>query len=260
MGALHEGHLSLLRRAREENDIVVMTLFVNPTQFNDPKDFEKYPRDDERDTELAMAEGVDVLFLPEPSDIYPKGFDTVVVVRALSERLEGASRPGHFSGVSTVVSKLLNLITPDKAYFGEKDWQQLQVIKRMVADLNINTKIVSMPTIRETDGLAMSSRNVRLTADQRKAASVLSKALDYTQDIADTGVINAYELAAWLRQSIAVEKLANIDYAVVVDPETLQEIDTIENGAIAAVAVKFGEVRLIDNRLIHPGVMVAAPR
>jgi len=260
MGALHEGHLSLLRQAREETGFVVMSLFVNPTQFNDPADFEKYPRDDERDTALAASESVDILFQPAPEAIYPKDFDTVVVVRSLSDRLEGASRPGHFTGVSTVVCKLLNLITPDRAYFGEKDWQQLQVIKRMVTDLNIDTQIVSMPTIREHDGMAMSSRNVRLTPEQRQASVVLSRALGYTQDIADTGVINAYELAAWLRQSIAVEKLANIDYAVVVDPETLQEIDTIENGAIAAVAVKFGDVRLIDNRLLRSPITPAAPR
>jgi pantoate--beta-alanine ligase len=260
MGALHEGHLSLLRRARQDNDLVVMTLFVNPTQFNDPADFEKYPRDYDRDAALAEAESVDILFQPAPEAVYPKEFDTGVVVRALSERLEGASRPGHFTGVSTVVCKLLNLITPDRAYFGQKDWQQLQLIKRMVADLNIDTEIVPMPIVREEDGLAMSSRNVRLTPEHRQSATVLSRALGYVQDIADTGVINAYELAAWLKQSIDVEKLANVDYAVVVDPDTLQEIDTIENGAIAAVAVNFGDVRLIDNRLIRSSITPAAPR
>ncbi|MEO7715338.1 MAG: pantoate--beta-alanine ligase [Capsulimonas sp.] len=250
MGAFHEGHLTLMRRARAENDLVVTTLFVNPSQFNDPEDFEKYPRDDARDAALAAAEGVDYLFMPAPKEIYPKEFDTVVVVRALSERLEGASRPGHFNGVSTVVAKLLNIAGADRAYFGEKDWQQLQLVKRMAADLDIPTEIISVPTVREADGLALSSRNVRLTLEQRKAATVLSSALSDTQAIADTGVQDAYQLAAWLRQTIEVQPGAKIDYAVVVDPETLQEVDTIENGALAAVAATFGKVRLIDNRLL----------
>jgi pantoate--beta-alanine ligase len=250
MGAFHEGHLTLMRRARAENDLVVTTLFVNPSQFNDPEDFEKYPRDDARDAAHAAAEGVDYLFMPAPKEIYPKEFDTVVVVRALSERLEGASRPGHFNGVSTVVAKLLNIAGADRAYFGEKDWQQLQLVKRMAADLDIPTEIVSVPTVREADGLALSSRNVRLTPEQRKAATVLSSALSDTQAIADTGVQDAYQLAAWLRQTIEVQPGAKVDYAVVVDPETLQEVDTIENGALAAVAATFGKVRLIDNRLL----------
>ena len=190
--------------------------------------------------------------------MYPKGFDTVVVARALSERLEGASRPGHFQGVATVVAKLLCIAGADRAYFGEKDWQQLQVIKRLTADLNIPTEIIGVPTVREPDGLALSSRNVRLTPEQRQAAVVLSSALDDAQAIADTGVQDAYEIAAWLRQTIAVQPLARVDYAVVVDPETLQEIDTIENGGLAAVAVRFGKVRLIDNRLLRaaPGPAV----
>jgi pantoate--beta-alanine ligase len=252
MGAFHEGHLTLMRRAKAENDLAVVTSFVNPTQFNDIADFEKYPRDQDRDIALAAAEGVDYFFTPSPTDMYPKGFDTVVVVRALSDRLEGASRPGHFQGVSTVVTKLLNIAQPDRAYFGEKDWQQLQVIKRLVADLDIPTEIISVPTVREADGLALSSRNVRLTPENRKAAMVLSSALADAQMIADTGVQSAYEIAAWLRQTIVVQPLAEVDYAVVVDPETLQEIDTIERGALAAVAATFGGVRLIDNRLLHP--------
>ena len=250
MGAFHEGHLTLMRRAKAENDIVVTTLFVNPAQFNDPEDFEKYPRDDARDAALAAAEGVDYLFVPAPAEIYPKAFDTVVVVRGISERLEGASRPGHFNGVSTVVAKLLNIAGADRAYFGEKDWQQLQLVKRMAADLDIPTEIVPVPTVREPDGLALSSRNVRLTPEQRKAAAVLASSLSDTQMIADTGVQDAYQLAAWLRQTIEVQPGAKIDYAVVVDPDTLQEIDTIENGALAAVAATFGKVRLIDNRLL----------
>lgn len=252
MGAFHEGHLSLIRRARAENDTVLVTLFVNPAQFNDPDDFDAYPRDPERDAALAAAEGADFLLVPTPDEMYPAAFDTVVVVRALSDRLEGASRPGHFTGVATVVSKLLGIAQADRAYFGEKDWQQLQVIKRMAADLNSPTEIVGVPTVREPDGLAMSSRNVRLTPDQRQAASVLSTALSDAQAIADTGVQDAYEIAAWLRQTIAVQPLVQVDYAVVVDPETLQEIDTIEHGGLAAVAATFGKVRLIDNALLRP--------
>jgi pantoate--beta-alanine ligase len=252
MGAFHEGHLTLMRRARAENDVVVVTLFVNPTQFNDHEDFEKYPRDMARDTTVADAEGVDYLFTPAPEEVYPKGFDTSVVVRGLSERLEGKSRHGHFAGVSTVVTKLLHIIQGERAYFGEKDWQQLQVVKRLVADLNIPTEIVAMPTVREPDGLAMSSRNARLTPEQRQAAAVLDKALESVWLKAARGVHSVHKLADRLHDAITVERLAKIDYAVVVDAETMQDIHTTEHGAIAAVAATFGKVRLIDNRYIPP--------
>ena len=252
MGAFHEGHLTLMRRAKAENDLVVVTLFVNPTQFNDIEDFERYPRDPQRDAQMAEEAGVDFLFTPTPEAMYPKGFDTVVVVRALSERLEGPSRPGHFQGVATVVTKLLHIAGADRAYFGEKDWQQLQVIKSLARDLDIPTEIIGIPTVREPDGLALSSRNVRLSPEQRRAATVLSSALDNAQSIADTGVQDAYQLAAWMRQTIEVQTLARVDYAVVVAPDTLQEIDTIEHGAVALVAATFGKVRLIDNRLLRP--------
>ena len=252
MGAFHAGHLTLMRRAKAENDLCVVTLFVNPTQFNDLDDFDAYPRDPERDFQLAAAEGVDFLFQPTPEEIYPKGFDTVVVVRALSERLEGASRPGHYAGVATVVAKLLHIAGADRAYFGEKDWQQLQIIKALTRDLDIPTEIVPVPTLREPDGLALSSRNVRLTPEQRAAALVISSALDNAQSIADTGVQDAYQLAAWMRQTIEVQPLAKVDYAVVVAPDTLQEIDTIESGAVALIAATFGKVRLIDARLLRP--------
>ena len=254
MGAFHKGHLTLMRRAKAENDVVVVTLFVNPTQFNDLDDFDRYPRDPVQDAQLAEAAGTDFLFMPSPEEVYPKGFDTVVVVRALSERLEGASRPGHYAGVSTVVAKLLNMAGADKAYFGEKDWQQLQIIKALTRDLDIPTEIVSVPIVREPDGLALSSRNVRLTPEQRKAALVLSSALDNAQAIADTGTQDAYQLAAWMRQTIEVQPLAKVDYAVVVAPDTLQEIDTIEAGAVALVAATFSKVRLIDARLLRPTV------
>ena len=252
MGAFHEGHLTLMRQAKSENDVVVVTLFVNPTQFNDLDDFDRYPRDPERDTQMAQAEGVDFLFTPTPEEVYPKGFDTVVVVRALSERLEGASRPGHYAGVATVVTKLLSMAGADKAYFGEKDWQQLQIIKTLAQDLDIPTEIVSVPTVREPDGLALSSRNVRLTPEQRQAARVIPAALDNAQSIADTGVLDSYQLAAWMRQTIEVQPLAKVDYAVVVSPDTLQEVGTIEEGAVALIAATFGKVRLIDARLLRP--------
>jgi pantoate--beta-alanine ligase len=260
MGAFHEGHLTLMRRAKAENDLCVVTLFVNPTQFNDLDDFDRYPRDPQRDTQMAQAEGVNFLFSPTPEAVYPKGFDTVVVVRALSERLEGASRPGHYAGVATVVTKLLNMAGANNAYFGEKDWQQLQIIKSLARDLDIPTEIVSVITVREPDGLALSSRNVRLTPEQRTAALVLPAALDNAQAIADTGVQDAYQLAAWMRQTIEVQSLAHVDYAVVVAPDTLQEIDTIEKGAVALVAATFGKVRLIDARLLYPAPGTAVQR
>ena len=251
MGAFHEGHLSLMRRARAETDLVVVTLFVNPTQFNDPDDFTRYPRDPARDASLAEAGGVDILFTPAPEAMYPQGFDTAVVVGALSARLEGASRPGHFAGVSTVVAKLLNLAGADRAYFGEKDWQQLQIVRALARDLDIPTEIIGHPTVREPDGLALSSRNVRLTPEQRRAALVLSRALDDAQALVGAGEQDASRLAAGMRQAIDAEPLARLDYAVVVAPETLQEISTLGNGAVALVAANFGKVRLIDNRLLR---------
>ncbi len=251
MGAFHEGHLSLMRRAKAENDLAVVTLFVNPTQFNERDDFDRYPRDPARDVRMAEAEGVDFLFTPTPHTMYPQGFDTTVIVRALSERLEGASRPGHFAGVSTVVAKLLNIAQADRAYFGEKDWQQLQIVKALARDLDIPTEIVGLPIVREPDGLALSSRNVRLTGEQRQAATVLALALGNAQALADEGVRNAPQLADGMRRTIEAQPLARLDYAVVVRPDTLQEIDIIEGGAIALVAATFGQVRLIDNRLLR---------
>jgi pantoate--beta-alanine ligase len=252
MGALHEGHLSLIERARSENDVVVMSLFVNPTQFTDPEDFQKYPRDPHRDADLAQAAGADFIFAPTMEAMYPPGFDTVVAARAISEVLEGASRPGHFQGVATVVSKLFHIVSPDSAYFGQKDYQQVQVIKRMVKDLNVPIDIVVCPILREPDGVAMSSRNVRLSSQERKAAAVLFRAMSYAQQIADTGVHDAWQLAAWMAQTIEVEALARLDYAAIVDPEQLRQLDTIDAGAVALVAATFGKVRLIDNLVITP--------
>jgi pantoate--beta-alanine ligase len=250
MGAFHEGHLSLMRRAKAENDLAVVTLFVNPTQFNERDDFDRYPRDTIRDARMAEEEEVDFLFMPTPQAMYPQGFDTTVIVRALSERLEGASRPGHFAGVSTVVAKLLNIVQADRAYFGEKDWQQLQIVKALARDLDIPTEIIGLPIVREPDGLALSSRNVRLTSEQRQAALVLARALGGIQDLAEHGVGDAFQREDGMRQAIEAEPLARLDYAVVVAPDTLQEVGTIENGAIALVAATFGTVRLIDNRVL----------
>ncbi len=251
MGAFHEGHLFLMRRAKAENDLAIVTLFVNPTQFNDRSDFDRYPRDTARDAQMAEGEGVDFLFTPTPEAMYPQGFDTAVIVRALSERLEGASRPGHFAGVATVVAKLLNIAQADRAYFGEKDWQQLQIVKALARDLDIPTGIVGLPIVREPDGLALSSRNVRLTPEQRRAALVLSDALGKAQDRTDGGLQDAAALAEGMRRTIEAEPLARLDYAVVVRSDTLQEIDTAEGDAIALVAATFGQVRLIDNRLLR---------
>jgi pantoate--beta-alanine ligase len=249
MGALHDGHISLLQSAREQCDVVVMTLFVNPTQFNDPADFLKYPRDVARDSLIAENAGVDFIFAPAPDEMYAQGFDTVVSVPGLSNILEGASRPGHFDGVATVVTKLLNIVRADRAYFGQKDYQQLQVVKRLSADLNIGTEIVACPTVREPDGLAMSSRNVRLTPGQRRAAVVLSKALFEARKSMQAGEMDAVKLAGAIAKTVSDEPLAKLDYAVIVDPENLKPLTTIDltNRAVALIAAKFGDVRLIDN-------------
>lgn len=252
MGALHEGHLSLLSRAREENDIVVMSLFVNPSQFNDPADFEKYPRDIDRDLQMAAGVRCDIVFAPAREEIYPDGFDTQVSVPGLSDILEGASRPGHFAGVATVVAKLLNIVQPTRAYFGEKDYQQLQLVRRMTRDLDIATEIVPCPIVRESDGLAMSSRNVRLSPAGRKAATVLSRALSQAQDMANAGIRDARALAGAIARTIQAEPLAKLDYAVIVDRESLSDVERIDNSPIALVAATFGPVRLIDNKTLNP--------
>ena len=251
MGAFHEGHLSLMRRAKAENDLCVVTLFVNPTQFNDPSDFARYPRDTDRDARMAEVEGVDFLFLPAPPAMYPEGFDTTVIVHALSDRLEGASRPGHFAGVSTVVTKLLNIAQADRAYFGEKDWQQLQIVRALARDLNIPTEIIGLPIVREPDGLALSSRNVRLSPEQRSAALVLAAALDGAEAQVRAGIQDAALIEAGMRQAIEAQPLAGLDYAVVADQQMLQGVEEIGAEAIALVAATFGRVRLIDNRVLR---------
>ncbi|MDQ1329618.1 MAG: Pantothenate synthetase [Candidatus Poribacteria bacterium] len=250
MGAFHEGHISLMRSARIENDLVVTSIFVNPTQFGPKEDFNAYPRDLESDSKLASKVGVDVIFAPTVNDMYPNGYATFVNVDRITEKLCGASRPGHFRGVTTVVAKLFNIIRPHKAYFGQKDAQQCIVIKRMTEDLNFDIDIVIMPTIRETDGLAMSSRNKYLNVQERQSALVLSKSLSMAQDMIKSGQTNALDILHNMKQMIDAEPLAKIDYISIVDGETLDDIREIKANTLIALAVFIGKTRLIDNIII----------
>lgn len=248
MGFLHEGHLSLVRAARAENDHVFVSIFVNPTQFGPNEDFSAYPRDTRRDLQLLEDAGVDYVFMPAPEEMYPPGFEAVIEVGSVSEPLEGAARPGHFRGVATVVLKLFNIVQPHRAYFGRKDAQQLVVIRKMVRDLDVPVKIRAMPTVREADGLAMSSRNTYLrTPELRQGALVLQRALQAAQDCWSSGSRDAEELRREMRKVIEGEELARIDYVSVADPETLRELDTIGGPALVSMAVRVGNTRLIDN-------------
>lgn len=251
MGALHEGHLSLVRAARAQNDVVAASIFVNPLQFGPTEDLEKYPRQFDRDRQLLEAEGCDLLFAPEAKDMYPPGAVTFVEVAELSERLDGKSRPGHFRGVTTVVSKLLHIVEPDSAYFGQKDAAQVAIIRRMVADQNVPVRIVVCPIVREKDGLAMSSRNSYLTPEQRKQALVLHRALLRVQTMADRGERDAAKLIAAGTEVIGEEPAAKLDYLEAVDPDTLLPVSTVERGALVAVAAWVGSTRLIDNVVLH---------
>lgn len=252
MGALHEGHLSLIREARQMSDVVIVSIFVNPAQFNDSYDFEKYPRDLTSDAALLTEYQVDYIFAPNRDEIYGENFATYVTVEDLSEKLEGASRPGHFRGVATVVTILFNTIRPDYAFFGQKDAQQVAVIKRLTQDLGFETEIVVGRTIREESGLAMSSRNSYLTAEERRAAAVIYRGLREAKRHVKEGERNAVKLEAIVRGTIATERLAQIDYVAVVDNETLEPIERIgENAVLIAVAVRFGKTRLIDNTIIN---------
>lgn len=248
MGAFHEGHRSLLRRARAECDLVVCSIFVNPTQFDDPADLAAYPRDEEADLREAEALGMDLAFVPSVEEMYPTGVPEVTVDPGpLGERLEGASRPGHFRGVATVVAKLFHAVGPCRAYFGEKDAQQLAVVRRMVRDLSFPVEVVPCPTVREPDGLAMSSRNRRLTPEQREAAACLFLALTEAAERARAGERDAAKLVAVMAREIGATREARIDYVAVVDEETFEEVREIRGPARALVAARFGEVRLIDN-------------
>jgi pantoate--beta-alanine ligase len=247
MGALHEGHASLIRRARAESATVLVSIFVNPRQFNEASDFDKYPRDEAADLRLAGAGGADLVWIPAVEDVYPAGFQTTVRVGALTEPLEGATRPGHFEGVTTVVAILLGLAGAERAYFGQKDAQQLLVVRRMATDLGIGTEIVACPTVREPDGLAVSSRNVRLTPEQRAAAPVLRRALLAARAHYDAGERDGEALRATMRGVLATEPLARPEYVSCADPETLAELARFDGPALLSMAVRFGEVRLIDN-------------
>lgn len=250
MGYFHGGHLSLMTRARDENDIVVVSLFVNPTQFGPTEDFQEYPRDLERDARMAEEVGVDLLFCPSSEEMYPANYQTYVDVQELSQGLCGTSRPGHFRGVATVVLKLFNIVQPTRAYFGQKDYQQLKVIERMVKDLNVPVEIIGMPIVRESDGVAMSSRNTYLTPEERQAARVLSMSLRYAQELLDDGVIHASELSRKIEEFISREPLALIDYVAVINPDTLEYLHVVEDKALVALAVRIGKTRLIDNAII----------
>lgn len=248
MGALHEGHLSLVRMCREENDIVVASVYVNPTQFGPAEDLSQYPRDLEGDREKLKKEKVDILFLPDDSVMYPKGFSTFIEVGSLSERLCGAYRPGHFRGVATVVAKLFNIVSPVRAYFGQKDFQQTLVIKKMVRDLNSAVDVVICPTIRESDGLAMSSRNAYLRPEERKAASVIYRSLVKGAEAVKSGIIEVRILKKIMLDVLEAEPLVSeIQYCSAYDPESLDEREQIGGEALLAVALKIGATRLIDN-------------
>jgi pantoate--beta-alanine ligase len=247
MGYLHEGHLVLVRRAREENKTVVVSIFVNPTQFGPREDFARYPRDPERDLAMLEKEEVALVFMPSVEEMYPEGFCSWVEVEKVTERLEGAVRPGHFRGVTTVVAKLFNIVQPTRAYFGQKDAQQVVVIKRMVADLNMNLDIIVVPTHREPDGLAMSSRNIYLNPEERQAALVLWKSLNLAQQLWLQGERKAERLQQQMTTLIQKEPLAKIDYISIADPETLEEMAEIDRPALVSLAVRIGKTRLIDN-------------
>ena len=252
MGALHEGHFSLIRAAQRECAPVVVSLFVNPKQFGPAEDFGKYPRKLEQDRAALEALGVDFLFAPSPQDMYPVGFRTSVVVEGLSDRLEGRSRPGHFHGVTTVVLKLFEIVQPRFAYFGRKDAQQARLIRQMSADLNLDTSVVICPIVREADGLALSSRNVYLNAEDRRAAAALSHSLAAVRDEIAKGERDAGRLLAALRRVLALEPRVTLDYAEIVDSETLEPVASLRGTCYVLLAAKVGDTRLIDNALIEP--------
>ncbi len=250
MGALHEGHLSLVRRARTENNRVGVSIFINPIQFDRVDDLDAYPRQLERDCALLAAEGVDLVWAPDTKTVYPPGFQTYVTVDEITQVLEGAARAGHFRGVTTVVAKLFNVFQPQRAYFGQKDAQQVAVIRQMVLDLAFNLSVVVCPIVREPDGLALSSRNARLNSDQRKAALVLYRALNAARTEWETGKRDAAHLRATMQTVIDAEPLARTDYVSAADPVTLQELSGAAHRALLSMAVFVGDIRLIDNALV----------
>ncbi len=247
MGFLHEGHLALVRQAKTENSAVIVSIYVNLAQFGPREDFGAYPRDLDRDLELLRKEGTDIVFVPLDDEMYPREFSSWVDVEKVTERLEGVFRPGHFRGVATVVAKLFNVVQPTRGYFGQKDAQQVVVIKRMVADLNMNLEVVVVPTARESDGLAMSSRNIYLSPKERQAATILFKALTLAQQLQREGEKDAERIRREMTGLIQKEPLAQIDYVSIADAETLEELNLLDRLAVASLAVRIGKTRLIDN-------------
>jgi len=252
MGYLHKGHLSLIGKAKRSCDVVITSIFVNPAQFAPDEDFARYPRDIERDTQLCKSAGSTVLFVPHENEMYPEGYSTYIAVERLSSILEGKFRPTHFRGVATVVAKLFSLTKPHKAFFGQKDAQQCVVVRKMVKDLNLGVEVVTAPIVREKDGLAMSSRNVYLSAEERSEALILHASLRRAQEMADHGERNAAVIAGEVRHMIDTKPSAKIDYVALVDAESLADIDSLERGipVLVALAVRFGSTRLIDNTVI----------
>jgi pantoate--beta-alanine ligase len=247
MGWLHDGHRALIARARAENETTVVSIFVNPRQFGDPADLERYPRNESRDVAICAEEGASLVFAPSVGEVYPPGFDTTVGPGAIAQPLEGAARPGHFDGVATVVAILFNLVGADRAYFGQKDAQQLLVIRHMARDLGIQTEVVAHPTVREPDGLAMSSRNVHLSAEERAAAPALHRALLAGRAAWEAGERSGEAIRAAMRAILDAEPLARTEYVSAADAETLRELDTLDDAALLSTAVRFGSTRLIDN-------------
>ncbi|MCS7278576.1 MAG: pantoate--beta-alanine ligase [Thermodesulfobacteriaceae bacterium] len=252
MGYLHEGHLSLVRKAKALGDKTVVSIFVNPLQFGPKEDFREYPRDLERDKALLEKEGVDTVFVPLAEEMYPSNFQTYVEVTQLTQGLCGAFRPGHFKGVTTVVLKLFNIIEPDWAIFGEKDYQQLKVIQQMVKDLNLEVKIIGCPTVREKDGLAMSSRNTYLSSEERISALSLYKALNLAEELIKRGEKESKEIKKKLKELISSFPYTQVQYIELVDPETLEPVEKVEKPILCALAVWVGKTRLIDNKIISP--------
>ncbi len=251
MGYLHEGHLALVRRARAENSSLVVSIFVNPTQFGPQGDFKQYPRDTQRDLARLEMGKTDIVFMPSVTEMYPEPFNSWVEVGKVTERLEGAARPGHFRGVTTIVAKLFNIVQPTRAYFGQKDAQQLIVIKKMVADLNMNLEIVAVPTVREPDGLALSSRNIYLNPQERQAALVLYQALSLAQQLWSQGEKDAERIRREIIVLIKKQPLADIDYVSIADTDTLDALDTVKSPALVSLAVRIGKTRLIDNIVLE---------
>lgn len=254
MGFLHEGHASLVRKAKKDTDCVIVSIFVNPAQFGPKEDFKKYPRDLKRDLDICKKEGADIIFVPEPKEVYPDGYSTYVSVEGITEKLCGASRPGHFRGVTTVVAKLFNIVMPDIAYFGQKDAQQAIVIKKMAEDLNMDVDIKVMPIVREKDGLAMSSRNVYLSSSERVQAASLYKALRLAKRLFDQGERSTGKIISRMKEVIGKEPDAKIDYIAIVDTKELKAIKKISGTALAAVAARVGNMRLIDNIILSEDI------